>query len=180
MTAKDIMSSEVYTISPDLTVGEAVLIMARKKVHNLPVVDANGSFMGLFSLRRITLALMPMAAQIGEDVMDFELAFIGDDSDDYLRRLKQIGDQPVSTMLEKKQKLRFCSPDTPIPHLLQLLSENPMTLPVLVLKGENQHVAGMVSNWDVLTKIALSLYGKPVQEDAADSKPNSSNDEGHA
>ncbi len=103
MTAKDIMSSEVYTISPDLTVGEAVLIMARKKVHKLPVVDANGSFKGLFSLRRITLALMPMAAQIGEDVMDFELAFIGDDSDDYLRRLKQIGDQPVSTMLEKTE-----------------------------------------------------------------------------
>jgi hypothetical protein len=54
-----------------------------------------------------------------------------------------------------------------------------MTLPVLVLKGENQHVAGMVSNWDVLTKIALSLYGKSGQEDAADSKPNSSNDLGH-
>lgn len=166
MTAESIMSSEVYTISPELTVGEAVLIMARKKVHNLPVVDADGSFLGLFSLRRITRALMPMAAQIGEDVMDFEMAFIGDDSDDYLRRLKQIGDQPVSSLLEKKKKLRFCSPDTPIPHLLQLLTENPMSLPVLVLKGEQQRVVGMVSNWDVLTKIAISLYSHLEQEDA--------------
>jgi CBS domain-containing protein len=174
MTAKNIMSSEVYTIAPDMTVGEAVLIMARKKVHNLPVVDANGSFLGLFSLRRITRALMPMAAQIGEDVMDYDLAFIGDDSDDYLRRLKQIGDQPVSSMLEEKNKLRCCCPDTPIPHLLQLLSESPMSLPVLVLKGNNQHVAGMVSTWDVLTKIALSLYRKTEQEVAGDSETNSS------
>jgi CBS domain-containing protein len=140
--------------------------MARKKVHNLPVVDADGSFLGLFSLRRITRALMPMAAQIGEDVMDFEMAFIGDDSDDYLRRLKQIGDQPVSSLLEKKKKLRFCSPDTPIPHLLQLLTENPMSLPVLVLKGKQQRVVGMVSNWDVLTKIAISLYSHLEQEGA--------------
>jgi len=169
MTAESIMSSEVYTITPEVTVGEAMLIMARKKVHNLPVVDAEGSFLGLFSLRRITRALMPMAAQIGEDIMDFQMAFIGDSSDDYLRRLKKIGEQPVSELLEKKKKLRFCSPDTPVPHLLQLLSENPMSLPVLVLKGEHQHVVGMVSNWDVLTKIALSLYESSGQDDAEDS-----------
>ena len=165
MTTKDIMSDHVYTISPEITVGEAVLIMAREKVHNLPVVDADGSFMGLFSLRRITRALMPMAAQIGEDVMDFQMAFISDGSDDYLRRLKKIGDKPVSSLLEKKKKLRFCSPDTPIPHLLQLLSENPMSLPVLVLKGEKQQVVGMVSNWDVLTKIATSLYDQSAKKD---------------
>ena len=176
MTAKSIMSSDVYTITPEITVGEAVLIMARKKVHNLPVVDVDGSFLGLFSLRRITRALMPMAAQIGEDVMDFQMAFISDGSDNYLRRLKQIGEQPVSTLLEKKKKLRFCSPDTPIPHLLQLLSENPMSLPVLVLKGERQHVVGMVSNWDVLTKIAMSLYDSAAQAGADDASARSSDD----
>lgn len=164
MTAKRIMSTKLHTITPDVTVGDAVLLMAREQVHNLPVVDAEGSFLGLFSLRRITRALMPMAAQIGEDVMDFHMAFISDDSDDYLRRLKEIGDQPVSTLLEKKKKLRFCSPDTPIPRLLQLLSENPMTLPVLVLKGKKQEVVGMVSNWDVLTKIALSLYDDSAED----------------
>lgn len=168
MAAKSIMSSEIYSISPDLTVAEAILIMAKKKVHNLPVVNEDGSFLGLFSLRRITRALMPMAAQVGEDIMDFHMAFLGDDCDDYLRRLKNIAEQPVSELLEKKKKLRFCSPDTPIPHLLQLLSENPMSLPVLVLKGKNQHVVGMVSNWDVLTKIALSLYDDPSADEDID------------
>jgi CBS domain-containing protein len=168
MTTKSIMSSEVYTISPDVTVAEAVLIMAKNKVHNLPVVNEDGSFLGLFSLRRITRALMPMAAQVGEDIMDFQMAFIGDNCDDYLRRLKDVAEQPVSELLEKKKKLRFCTPDTPIPHLLQLLSENPMTLPVLVLNGDKQHVVGMVSNWDVLTKIALSLYDTPSTDEDVD------------
>ncbi|MBT8128011.1 MAG: CBS domain-containing protein [Gammaproteobacteria bacterium] len=168
MTAKNIMSNEVYSIPPELTVSEAVLIMAKNKVHNLPVVNQDGSFIGLFSLRRLTRALMPMAAQIGEDIMDFQMAFIGDDSDDYLRRLKKMGEQPVCELLEKKKKLRCCSPNTPIPHLLQLLSENPMTLPVLVLKEEKHQVVGMVSTWDVLTKIALSLYDNPTQEENVD------------
>jgi len=161
MTAKNIMSSEVFTITPEVTVSEALLIMAKKKVHNLPVVDQEGIFQGLFSLRRLTHALMPLAGQVGEDIMNFQMAFVGDDSDDYLRRLKEIGESPVSELLEKKNMLRFCSPDTPIPHLLQLLSENPMSLPVLVLEGKKPHVVGMVSTWDVLTKIALSLYEQP-------------------
>ncbi len=159
MAVKSIMSSDLHTLTPDVTVGEAIQIMCAQKVHNMPVVDENGSFVGLFSLRRIAHALLPMAAQVEEGVFDFSMSFVSDSSDDYLERLKTIGEQPVSSMLEKRKKLRFCDPDTSFPRLLQLLSENPTSLPVLVMEEKQQKVVGMVSAWDVLTKLALGLYG---------------------
>jgi CBS domain-containing protein len=179
MTAQSIMSTKLTTITPDVTVGEAMMIMCAHKVHNLPVVDDSGSFVGLFSLRRVTHELLPMAARVDDasHLLNFDMSFLSDHSDDYLERLRRIGDKPVSTLLEKKKKLRFCSPDTPIPKLLQLLTENPTSLPVVVLDGEQQKVVGMVSTWDVLTKIALSLYGEDDKTDNKTASAASSNND---
>lgn len=160
MTAKALMSTELFTLTPDVTVAEALQAMCDHKVHNIPVVDKNGAFVGLFSLRRIAQALLPMAAQVGEESLEVDMTFVTDGADAYSERLLEIGHKPVSELLEKKKKLRFCKPDTPIPRILQLLSENPTSLPVLVVKGKQKKVLGMVSTWDVLTKITSSLFSE--------------------
>ena len=163
MTAKSIMTDTLVTVGTDITIAEALLLMSRHRVHNLPVVDKDGGFVGLLSLRRLTHEMLPTAAHVDEANLHMDLGFLGDDSDEYLARLQEIGARPVSDLLEKKKKLRFCSPDTPMPRLLQLLSENPTSLPVLVVEGEQNRVVGMVSNWDVLTKIAVRLLAPTTE-----------------
>ncbi|MEA3275382.1 MAG: CBS domain-containing protein [Pseudomonadota bacterium] len=157
MTAKTIMSSDLVTVTSDVTVAEALLKMSKYQVHNIPVVDETDSFVGLFSLRRLAHELLPTAARLEAESFQMDIAFLSDQSDEFLQRLQEIGRKPVSELLEKKKKLRFCGPDTPIPRLLQLLSENPTSLPVVVVQGKRQKVVGMVSTWDVLTKIAVNL-----------------------
>jgi CBS domain-containing protein len=161
MTVETIMSRQPVTISPDTTVARAVLEMNRHQIHNIPVIDAAGSFVGLFSLRRLAHALLPMAAQLDEETFHLDIGFLSDTSDEFIRRLQSLGRQPVSQLLEKKKKLRFCKPSTTIPRLLQLLSENPASLPVVVVEGKQKRVVGMVSAWDVLNKIALTLLANP-------------------
>jgi len=161
MTAKTIMSSELVTVSSDVTVAEALMEMSRHQVHNIPVVEPDGTFVGLLSLRRLTHALLPTAARVEPESYRIELGFLADASDEYLKRLLEIGHRPVTELLEKKKKLRFCSPETPIPRLLQLLYENPTSLPVLVVGDDKKRIVGMVSNWDVLTKIAVRLLADP-------------------
>lgn len=90
-----------------------------------------------------------------------------------MARLRELGEQPVSRLLEKKKKIAFCTPETPIPELLRLLYENPTSLPVIVVTGKKKKLAGMVSNWDVLTKIAIDLVtgqdaGAGSAEDGSD------------
>lgn len=164
MTAKSIMSSDLVTVTTDVTVADALLEMSRHRVHNIPVVDKEGAFVGLLSLRRLTHEMLPTAARMGEESFHLDIGFLSDRSDAYVTRLRKIGKRPVSDLLEKKKKLRFCNPDTPMPRLLQLLTENPTSLPVLVVEGKKRRVVGMVSNWDVLTKIAVKLLSEPIGE----------------
>ena len=160
MTAKTLMSTDLVTVATDVTVAEALMEMSRHRVHNIPVVDDDGAFVGLLSLRRLTHELLPTAARVEEETFHLDIGFLSDQSDEYLKRLVKIGKRPVSDLLEKKKKLRFCDPETPIPKLLQLLSENPTSLPVLVLEGKKRRVVGMISNWDVLTKLAVRLLAR--------------------
>lgn len=161
MIVDSVMSRELVTISPDTTVASAVIEMTRHQVHNIPVVDEAGAFIGLFSLRRLAHALLPIAVQIDEE--SFDIGFLSGNSDEFLERLQTVGHQPVSQLLEKKKKLRFCRPGTSIPRLLQLLSENPTSLPVVVVEGEKNRVVGMVSVWDILLKIASTFLADDRQ-----------------
>ena len=86
-----------------------------------------------------------------------DIGFLSDTSGEFIRKLQSLGRQPVSQLLEKKKKLRFCKPSTTIPRLLQLLSENPASLPVIVVAGKQKKVVGMVSAWDVLNKLAMAF-----------------------
>lgn len=157
MTAQSIMSEGLITVGKDVTVAEALLEMSRHGIHNLPVVDEKGAFVGLLSLRRLTNELLPTAARVGASNFQMDISFLADKSDRYGERLKELANRPVFDLLERKKKLRFCGPETPLPKLLQLLTENPTSLPVVVLEGEQRRVVGMVSSWDVLTKIAIKL-----------------------
>ena len=157
MTAKSIMTTDLITLTPDVSVAEALHMMSKHCIHNVPVVDKEGAFVGLFSLRWVAHEMLPTASHLGNETFHFDMGFVSDESDEFLQRLQEIGRRPVGDMLEKKKKLRFCEPDTTIPKLLQLLSENPVSLPVLVVEGKKKKVVGMVSNWDVLTKIAEAL-----------------------
>ena len=166
MTAKTLMTTDPVTVTTEVTVAEALMEMSRHRVHNIPVVDRDGTFVGLLSLRRLTHELLPTAARLDEESFRIDIGFLPDQSDEYLNRLVEIGKRPVIDLLEKKKKLRFCDPETPIPRLLQLLSENPTSLPVLVVEGKKRRVVGMVSNWDVLTKLAVRMLARDAESAA--------------
>jgi CBS-domain-containing membrane protein len=159
MTAKTIMSTDVVTLKPDDSITTALQLMCEHSVHNLPVLDNDGTFLGLFSLRRLSRELLPKAAKLDENSLLMHINFMPDGTDKLLQRLTQLGHQPVSDLLEKSSKLRLCKPETTLPEMLQLLFESPTSLPVVVVEGKKKKLAGMVSNWDVLTKLTVNLLG---------------------
>lgn len=159
MTATTIMSTDVVTLKPDDSIAFALQLMCKHAVHNIPVLDNDDTFMGLFSLRRLSRELLPKAAKLDESSLMMHINFMPDNTDELLKRLHTLGQQPVANLLEKTSKLRLCHPDTALPELLQLLFESPTSLPVVVVEGKKKKLAGMVSNWDVLTKLTVNLLG---------------------
>ena len=77
MTVESLMSSDLVTVSPDDTVADALLTMSRHKVHNVPVVDSGGAFVGLVSLRWLTHELLPTAARVDAENFHFDIGFLG-------------------------------------------------------------------------------------------------------
>ncbi|MCP4699825.1 MAG: CBS domain-containing protein [Gammaproteobacteria bacterium] len=159
MSTETIMSTRLYTLSPKTTVAEAVALMIKYQVRNLPVVDEESNFVGLFGVRRLLSALLPKV--MGMDLGPYsltDLSFMPDAPTDINKHLLEIGKHPVSNYLEKKKRLVFCKPSTPLPELLELLYQNDTSLPVLIVKGKSKKLVGLVSRWDIVNKIAKEMY----------------------
>ena len=157
MTAETIMSFRLEKLKPTDKVCDALRLMHTHQIRNLPVVDENDQFVGLFGIRRLIHLLLPKAAQ-----MDFglkELSFMPDELGELYKRLEDIGQKPVAEFLEKKKNLVFCKPSTPFPEVLELLDQSTNTsLPVIVVKGKKNKLVGMVSAWDVLEKLVINVF----------------------
>ena len=49
----EFMTSMLHTLSPDASVGEAIDLMAQKKIYHLPLTDGNRRYMGMLSVRTL-------------------------------------------------------------------------------------------------------------------------------
>lgn len=63
MDARDIMTQEVITVPPEMTIDEAVDALLHYRIHGAPVVDADGQLMGMVSL-------VDLAKRAGDTVRD--------------------------------------------------------------------------------------------------------------
>lgn len=166
MTVENIMSFRLVKLKPTDKVCDALKIMHEKQIRNLPVVDEEDQFVGLFGIRGLIRLLLPKAGKIKYGLKD--LSFMPDDVGALYKRLEDVSQEPVSDFLEKKKHLTFCKPSTTFPEVLELLDQNADTsLPVIVVKGKRKKLVGMVSAWDVLEKLVMNAVivdeesGKP-------------------
>ena len=170
MTTKNIMTSRVITLRPDDMVVDAILNMYRHHVRSLPVVDANGNFVGLFGIRRLSRLMLPKAARDLDRFNISDLSFLPDEIDQLADRWREIASRPVSQFLEKEKKLLFCGPETSFPQLLELLEQSKdSSLPVIIVEGKSRKLVGMVSAWDLLEKFIMNfLSGGKTEKSAMD------------
>jgi CBS domain-containing protein len=165
MTTKNIMTSSLFTLKPTDTVADAITLMHQKHVRNLPVVDDEGMFIGLFGLRRVDQLILPIAASsLGSNSIS-DLQFLPDEIVQMDDRWHEVANQPVVNFLEKEKKLMFCAPETAFPEMLAMLNRSQdSSLPVLVVEGDSKKLVGMVSPWDVLERIIIGQLVKPGGE----------------
>ena len=170
MTTGKIMTSRVITLQPDDRVADALALMHKHHVLNMPVVDDSGAFIGLFGVRRLGHLLLPRAAVDLSRYSVADLSFLPDEIRQMSERWQEVAREPVARFLEKKKKLLFCTPDTSFPQLLELIEQSKdSSLPVIVVEGDTKKLVGMVSAWDVLEGVVMKLL---VHGESADPDPS--------
>ncbi|MCC6147852.1 MAG: CBS domain-containing protein [Anaerolineaceae bacterium] len=63
---KEIMTSPVITVSPDLSLKECATLMRDKNIHHLPVADSNGMIIGMIAAADFLVAAEAMGRSAGE------------------------------------------------------------------------------------------------------------------
>ena len=159
MTAEAIMTRRVHCLNPDTPVSKALMLMSKHRVHNMPIVDENNNYVGMFGVRGLILQLLPEAASKLSRHNISDLSFLPDNPDKLEKQLNEIGHHPVADYLDKETAAIFCKPKTPFPELLQLLYNNRnSSVPVLVVKGKQRKLKGVVSDWDILERVAKNTF----------------------
>lgn len=144
MNASDIMTKTVITGKPDTTVAQAAELMTRNRISAIPVLDTDGSILGIVSegdlMRRVEGAT--------ERTRSWWLSFFAEPQtsargfiQEHGQHLKDIMTTEVTTV----------TPDTPVGQIAQLLEKRHIKRVPVVKDGK---LVGIVSRANLLQALA--------------------------
>jgi CBS-domain-containing membrane protein len=147
MTSALIFNRNFPLLKDTQSIADAVQRMLDDRVSDLPVVDADNRFIGMFRLDRLYATLLPKAALIGYGVPD--LAFVHDTLGQLRAKMREIEKEPVRDFVVKPRDV--VNPDTPPLEIVLLLHQGANNIPVV--ERDTGCLVGMVSARDLLTAL---------------------------
>jgi CBS domain-containing protein len=143
MKAKDAMSREVQTVSPDATVAEAALLMRSTGHGALPVVDADGRLVGLVTKTPLVRRLLPTyLEQVGDLYRSGEFKPFQDE-------VETVSLLPVSDVMNAKPLT--ATEETPLAEVAAMMIMHDARQVLIVRGGQ---LVGIVGMQDIIDMIA--------------------------
>jgi CBS-domain-containing membrane protein len=147
MPASAVMDTHPTVLRPTDIISTAVKYIMRHRYRNLPVVDEEGRYLGVFGVNCLLKMVLPKAA-IMEKGLD-NIGFIHESLGDLHHRLQELSDQPISVCMTTD--IATVAPNTPLVQTLLILYRSKTSIPVL--DPQSGKLLGMISYWDVGEKI---------------------------
>ncbi len=147
MNATTVMAAHPTVLKPTDIIKTAAAYIMKHRYRNLPVVDDEGRYLGVFGVNCLLKLVLPKAA-----IMDMGLdniAFIQESLADLHQRLREVENEPISLCMNTD--LDPITPDTPLVETLLILYRTKSSLPVV--DPDSSKLIGMISYWDVGEKI---------------------------
>ena len=148
MKAKDIMTTEIATLSLQCTVGWAMQECAHKKFQAFPVVDHEGRLRGILSIMMVFQSILPPYILSGE----LSQVAYAPDLEEIHQKLATLRNQPIEGIM--KSDPPTVSPETSYLACASILlqaQEHFRVLPVV----ESEFLVGLIAPWDLIKKIEV-------------------------
>lgn len=142
-TAASVMDPNPTSVRSDDLIGTAARYIMKHRYRNLPVVDEEGRYLGIFGVNCLLRLVLPKAA-VMEKGLD-GVSFIHETLSDLHERLREVAAEPVSRCMNLD--VATLPPDTPLVETLLLLYRTKTSIPVV--EPETDRLLGMISYWDV-------------------------------
>lgn len=160
LTCQDVMVSpeRQLTIGPDTSVSDAFQVFKKHRARFLPVVDASGKYLGVFTAPTLLKLLLPKAATIGLNTDSMRvslegLGFMSLSKDDFETQLEHLRGELVKDNMSNPANIPVTAPQTPIMEGIFLYYK--FKRHVVLVEPESGKFVGTVSSNSLLEK-ALS------------------------
>ena len=146
MTARDVMTRDVVTVSPNATAREAAELMRQHGHAALPVVDEHGRMLGMFSEADLLRLALPKYL---EDIGD--LSFLPDDFEPFEHPRQETKTARVRDLLSRTE-VPVAEPDDHVAEVARIICEHGVRRVPIV---ENGKLVGIVTRADLIERIVL-------------------------
>ena len=143
MTAASVMDPHPTVLKPTDIIRTAAGYIMEHRYRNLPVVDEEGCYLGIFGVNCLLRLVLPKAA-IMEKGLD-NVSFIHETLADLHQRLREVEHEPITRCMN--QEVVTVGPDNPLMDTLLLLYRTRNSVPVV--EPGTGRLLGMISYWDV-------------------------------
>lgn len=143
LRAKDVMTRQVHTVTPEMAVEELAQRFLDTKVSTLPVVDASGTLIGIVTETDLVEQNKPLHIPTVIAVFDWVLYL--ESEKNFQDDVRRISARKVGEICSRE--LVTCTPETPVSEIAGLMSENKVHL-VPVLDGAK--LVGVVARLDLI------------------------------
>ncbi len=156
MVARDIMTTDVVTISEDATVREAADLLAAHSFDTVPVVNPARQVLGLVSYDDLIRLVLP------EFLDEVGLSFLPASADFLLGPggPESLGEVKMKEVM-RRDELREVPPDEPVAELARLMVAEGVRRVIIV---EGGRLAGIVSRGDIVRAIVHPRISPRPQE----------------
>lgn len=147
MTCAAIMTADPLTLKEGDSVARAAEALTKHHYINLPVVDGDGRFLGMFGIYDLLSLLVPRVALAGDLLPN--LRFVGDDPAALRAKFQAVKAKTVGEYCDRQAVVLH--PDTPEIEALRLFCLRHTTL--AVAERETNKLVGIVSYWDAIRAV---------------------------
>jgi len=147
LKAKDIMTAEVVTLTPETSIAEAARILLEKRINGCPVVDAQGALVGILCQSDLVAQQKRLSLPTVFTLLDGLVPMTSMSELD--REMEKIAAISVGKAMTANPQA--VSPDTAIEDVATLMVDRGFhTVPVL----ENGRVCGVIGMEDILRTLS--------------------------
>ena len=151
MQVKDFMIRKVYTVNPENSIKELLIILQKNRIGGVPVVDDNEHLIGMISDGDVLRYLSP------NPIIGFAgLVYIMEEG-----KIEDVLHEKLQTRVKaimKKRNIVKVSPDEDFETAIRILSKHHFKkLPVVNDAGR---VVGVLSRGDIINNIAAKMIGE--------------------
>ncbi len=153
LQARDIMTKEVITVSPETLVSELTKILAGKNFGGLPVVDADGRLVGIVTQSDLVERAQDLEMPPAINILDFHLYF--DLPSHMFKQVQKMLGATVADVMTPEPLTT--GPDTPISQIATLMDRQKVhTIPVTA-EGK---IIGIIGKMDLVRALTREEAGE--------------------